>query len=157
MDDTRTAAREPVDADTGLTEGHAARPALEPVTLAVISAGGVLGALARFQAGVWWPTGPGRFPWTTFGINVVGCALIGVLLVLASDVFTTRRLLRPFLGTGVLGGFTTFSAYVVDSQRLTGNGHADIALAYLAGTVAAAMAAVTAATRLTRLAVGVRS
>ncbi len=75
--------------------------------VAVIAGGGVLGSLARYAAGLWWPTGTGRFPWTTLGVNAVGCALISVLLVLVTDVFSVHRLVRPLLGTGVLGGFTT--------------------------------------------------
>jgi len=123
--------------------------------VAVIAAGGVVGAALRYQAGLWWPTRTGTFPWTTFGINVVGCALIGVLLVLVTDVFTRQRLPRPLLGTGVLGGFTTFSTYAVDIQRLVATGHATLGLADLAGTVVAALAAVTVATRLTRCALRV--
>src|SRR5206468_23399 len=51
-------------------------------------------------------------------VNVLGCGLIGVLMVLVGELWTGRRLLRPFLGTGVLGGFTTFSTYAVDLQHL---------------------------------------
>jgi CrcB protein len=66
-------------------------------------------------------------------------------MVLVTDVWTGRRLLRPFLGTGLLGGFTTFSTYAVDIQRLATGGRTLIALAYLLATVVAALAAVWAA------------
>ncbi len=152
MDEQQIAAAEPIDPDVPAVSKAGPHPgvARERVVVAVVSAGGVLGSVARYEAGLWWSTPAGRFPWTTWGINVLGCALIGVLLVLVSDVFTAHRLLRPFLGTGVLGGFTTFSTYAVDIQRLVATGHAALALAYLVATVAAAMAAVTAATQVTR-------
>jgi CrcB protein len=125
-----------VPADRGELTAHPA------TTLGVIAAGGVLGALARagVQAAV--PHPPTGFPWATFGVNVTGCLLIGVLMA----VLTARPagpLARPFLGVGVLGGFTTFSAYAVDAQRLVTAGAAGTALAYLALTVLGALVAVT--------------
>ncbi len=109
--------------------------------LSVISAGGVLGATARYGLGLAFPASPGRFPWATFVINVTGCLLIGVLMVLVTEVWAGRRLVRPFLGVGVLGGFTTFSTYVVDIQHLVAAGAARVALVYLGGTVLAALVA----------------
>jgi CrcB protein len=71
-------------------------------------------------------------------------------MVLVSEVWPTRRLLLPFLGTGVLGGYTTFSTYIVDIQQLLAVGAARTALAYLAATLFAALAAVYAGIILTR-------
>jgi CrcB protein len=122
--------------------------------LGVISLGGALGALARYGIGYAFPAGSTAFPWATFAINVAGCLLIGVLMVLVTEMWTGHPLVRPFLGTGVLGGFTTFSTYVVDIQRLVDAGAAGVALGYLAGTVLAALAAVYAGVRLTRIAAG---
>jgi CrcB protein len=107
--------------------------------LAAVSAGGVLGALARYGVAVAWPHPPGGFAWSTFAVNVAGSALLGVLMVAVTEVWPHRRLLRPFLGVGVLGGFTTFSTYVVD---ITQAGRPALALAYLAGTLVAALVAV---------------
>jgi CrcB protein len=121
------------------------------VTLSVISAGGTLGALARYGLGVAFPTASSAFPWTTFGINTTGCLMIGVLMVLVADVWAGRRLIRPFLGVGVLGGFTTFSTYAVDIQRLVAMRAAGTALAYLAGTLVAALAATYCGITLARL------
>jgi CrcB protein len=121
--------------------------------LVAISLGGGIGALARYGIGYAFPAAPRGFPWATFGINVAGCLLIGVLMVLVTDVWGGRRLVRPFLGVGVLGGFTTFSGYVVDIQRLVNGAAAAVALLYLAATVAAALAAVYVAITATRLAV----
>ncbi|MGW3010262.1 fluoride efflux transporter FluC [Streptomyces sp. NPDC001219] len=110
--------------------------------IGVVAVGGAVGATARYGAALLWPTGNGAFPWTTLGVNVVGCALMGVLMVLITEVGTAHRLVRPFLGTGILGGFTTFSTYAVDIQRLIDAGHPAEALACLAGTLCAALAAV---------------
>lgn len=126
---------------------------VEWLVLAVISVGGVAGALARYGLTEAFPDATVGFAWTTFGINVSGCLLIGVLMVLLSDVWPTWRLLRPLVGTGVLGGYTTFSTYILDAQQLLAAGAARTALTYLAGTVLAALAAVYAGITLTRCAV----
>jgi len=118
--------------------------------LAAVTIGGIAGSLLRYEAGVHWRTAPGAFPWTTFWINVIGCAGIGVLLVLVSDVWPQRRLVRPLLATGFLGGFTTFSAYGVDSQRLFRTGHAGTAWANLFVTLVSALVAVTVSALVTR-------
>lgn len=122
--------------------------------LAAIAAGGVIGALARYGLSVAWPRQPDEFPWATFTTNVSGCLLIGVLMVLITEARTAHRLVRPFLGVGVLGGYTTFSTYAVDIQQAIAAGSPRIALLYLAGTLAAALAAVHAGVTLTRLATG---
>ena len=121
-------------------------------TLGAIAAGGILGALARYGLTEAMPYRPGEFPWPVFLINVSGCLVIGALMVLVNGVWNGHRLVRPFLGVGVLGGYTTFSTYVVDIQRLVNHGSAGIALAYLAGTLVAALLAVYAGASLTRLA-----
>jgi CrcB protein len=109
--------------------------------LAAISAGGACGALARYGLATAWPHPPAGFPWATFVTNVSGCLLIGVLMVLVPEVLP-GRLVRPFLGVGVLGGYTTFSTYIVDVHQAASVGAAGVALAYLTGTVAAAILAV---------------
>ncbi|HET7475658.1 MAG TPA: CrcB family protein [Dermatophilaceae bacterium] len=134
-------ARAGADVDLRLARGRPVRRD-EAAVLAVVAAGGAAGALARYGIGQAWPTDAARFPATTLGINLVGCALIGILMVLVSDVWTGHRLLRPFLGTGLLGGFTTFSTYAVDVQRLTTTGHAAAGLAYLLATPLGALVAV---------------
>ncbi|MEU7365111.1 fluoride efflux transporter CrcB [Streptomyces hygroscopicus] len=118
--------------------------------IAVVAVGGALGAAARYGASLAWPTPAGAFPWTTLLVNAVGCAVIGVFMVIISDVWAAPRLVRPFFGTGVLGGFTTFSTYAVDIQHLVRSGHARTGLAYLAATLLAALAAVWSAAAATR-------
>jgi CrcB protein len=127
------------------------RVAGQAPVLTAIALGGAVGACARYGAGLLWPTAPDAFPWTTLAVNVLGCAVIGVFMVVITEVLSPHRLLRPFFGTGVLGGFTTFSTYAVDIQRLTtDNGRAALALAYLVATAAAALLSVWAAAALTR-------
>src|SRR4051794_22770193 len=86
------------------------RPSPWPV-LGAISAGGACGALARYAVAEAWPHAAGGFPVSTLLVNVSGCLLIGVLMVVVTEVAPERRLLRPFAGVGVLGGYTTFSTY----------------------------------------------
>ena len=81
-------------------------------------------------------------------MNVTGCGLIGVLMV-CIDQFGAHRLVRPFLGVGVLGGFTTFSTYIVKVQEAVAAGAARLAFAYLGGSLGATMAAVLAGSALT--------
>jgi CrcB protein len=121
------------------------------LTLGVIAVGGVIGVLAR--QGLWavFPHRAGAFDWTTLGINAGGCALIGVLMTAVTEVRHAHRLTGPFLGIGVLGGFTTFSTYIVEIQGSATAGAPQTALAYLVLTLAAALLAVRAGVALTRL------
>jgi CrcB protein len=104
----------------------------------------VAGALARYGLGLAFPTAAGAFPWTTLAINVSGCLLIGILI----SIVGTHPVWRPLLGTGVLGGYTTFSAYVVDAERLLDHGRTGTALLYLGGTLVAALLATYAGHRI---------
>ncbi|MFC7584663.1 fluoride efflux transporter FluC [Nonomuraea antimicrobica] len=84
-----------------------------------------------------------------------GCLLIGVLMTLIDQVWTGRRLLRPFWGVGVLGGYTTFSTYVLDIHTALRAGAPGVALAYLAATLVAALPAVWAGGALTSQALAI--
>lgn len=153
-----SAADEPVDPDIDLhdpVQRRQSRESQAPV-IAMVALGGAIGACARYGAALLWPTAAGTFPWTTLIVNAVGCAVIGVFMVLITDVWSAHRLVRPFFGTGVLGGFTTFSTYATDIRALIDGGHARTALAYLALTLLAALAAVWAAASVTRRAVAGR-
>jgi CrcB protein len=116
-----------------------------PRVLGVVALGGIIGSLARYGLAEALssgdrPHGPGGFPWATFATNVLGCFAIGVLLARLTP--RSHRLLRPFLGTGILGGFTTFSTFAVDTEKLL-HDHVVVALIYFFGTVAAALLAAT--------------
>ncbi len=113
--------------------------------LAAISAGGVLGAVSRYGIGVAWPHDPRAFAWSTWAINVTGCLLIGVLMVLVAQRWPRQRFVRPFWGVGVLGGYTTFSTASVDLLRAAPG----TALLYLGGTLIGALLAVWTGTAVT--------
>lgn len=129
--------------------GRSGRRDQVPV-VAAVAVGGAIGATARYAAALLWPAQTGGFPWATFWVNVSGCAVMGVFMVIVTDAWAAHRLVRPFFGTGVLGGFTTFSTYAVDIQQLADSGHPRTALTYLAATVAGALVAVWLAADATR-------
>ena len=108
-------------------------------SIAVVSAGGVLGALARLAV----TTASSGSPWSTWLVNVTGCFLIGVLYTLVD-----RRMPRLFLGTGVLGGYTTFSTATVQVETA--------GLLYLAATLAGALLAAWAGSALATAVAGRR-
>lgn len=139
----------PTDSDVDLPDPPR-RGELSATLLAVIAAGGVLGALARYGLSELLPHAPGTWPLATWLTNVSGCLLIGVLMVLVTDVWPNQRHLRPFVGVGVLGGYTTFSTAVVDVQQLVGAGAPGLGLLYLGGTVLTAVLAVAAGWYATR-------
>ncbi|CAM5243869.1 Putative fluoride ion transporter CrcB [Streptomyces alboniger] len=122
--------------------------------LAAVSVGGAVGASARYTASLLWPAADNAFPWWTLLVNAVGCAVIGAFMVLITDVWSPHPLLRPFFGTGVLGGFTTFSTYAMDVERLVSGGHARTGLAYLALTLVAALLSVSGSAWTARRLVG---
>lgn len=122
--------------------------------LLVISAGGALGSLARWGVGELLPWSGDGFPWATFVENVSGGFALGVLMVLLLDLWPARRYLRPFLGVGVLGGYTTFSTYMLESRDLLAGDQAGTAFAYLAGSLVAGLVAVWLGITLARAAAG---
>lgn len=87
-------------------------------TYAVIFIGGAAGGSLRFVLGEAFPDTARAVPWTTFTINIAGAYVLAVLLVLATEALLPHPLLRPALGTGVLGAFTTFSTFVVAADRM---------------------------------------
>jgi CrcB protein len=110
--------------------------------LLTIAAGGVIGALARHGLELLIPHEPGGFPWSTVVVNVSGCLLIGVLMSLLLRRPHRPRLLRPLLGVGVLGGYTTYSTFAADAQALVLAGRPGLALGYLSLTLFAGLTAV---------------
>ncbi|MBF6332921.1 fluoride efflux transporter CrcB [Nocardia transvalensis] len=120
--------------------------------MGAIAVGGSIGALARYGLSQLWPVPSGSFPWATFTVNVTGCFLIGVLMVLTTEAWIAHRLLRPFLAVGVLGGFTTFSTYAGEMRSLLQPGTVGLAFGYLAGTLICALLATLLAVRVTRAA-----
>src|SRR4029079_17722304 len=124
-------------------------PSIHTAVVLAVAAGGCLGAEARWALAEALPHDAGQLPWSTLLANVVGCFLIGVLMVLVTERWPHRRLARPFLGTGILGGFTTFSTYVVDTRALAAAHRPGLAAVYLVGTLVVGLFAVVAGLRLT--------
>lgn len=112
--------------------------------IVAVAIGGFLGALARYELGEAFPTATGHWPWTTFGINVAGAFLLGMLLEallrLGPDDGWRQRV-RLGAGTGMLGAFTTYSSLAVDTTLLLREREGISALTYAGGTVLAGMAA----------------
>jgi fluoride exporter len=115
--------------------------------VAATSAGGAVGAVARWSLTDLFPVTAGQFPWVIFGINVVGSGLLAALPLLA--VARSRPWLGLLLGTGVLGGFTTMSASSAETFALLDHGATSLGLAYCVGTLCASLSAVLLVDRLT--------
>ena len=111
-------------------------------SLALVAAGGCAGTLVRAALEHAWPAAPGHLPTTTLAINVVGALVLGLLL---GSLGKQRPRLRLALGTGVLGGLTTHSTFILESHRLLASGGAAgrpaLGAAYLLGSMAAGLAA----------------
>lgn len=117
------------------------------LTLSYVAAGGAIGASLRFLTnGVATRLAPG-FPWGTLVVNIVGCAVMGALATLLAS---RGARLAPFLLTGVLGGFTTFSAFSLDALTLWERGEPVPALLYVLGSVILSLLAVLAGAALAR-------
>ena len=117
---------------------------MTPGSLLLVGIGGFAGSVARYALGGWLlhHTAQERFPWSTFAVNVVGCLVIGVLAGLAERHSMFGPGLRLFLFTGLLGGFTTFSAFGLETLFLLRRGEPWVAAAYVAGSVLLGLAAV---------------
>ena len=102
---------------------------MTPQRLLLVLAGGSLGTAARLAVGLWMPDA-GGFPYATLLVNVLGALLIGVV---AARLASTAAL-RVFLGTGVLGGFTTYSAFMTGTVALWADAPL-LAFAYAAGSL----------------------
>lgn len=145
----------PIDPDvTGEEVRRLPHPAILVVVerrdiLLAIALGGACGALARWGLAEALPHSRDQLPWATVLANVTGCFAIGVLLVVLAERRPESRLLRPLLGTGVLGGYTTFSTYALDTRDLLAADRPVLAAAYLFGTLVVGLLAVVAAIRLT--------
>jgi CrcB protein len=121
------------------------------VSFLAVAVGGAVGAVLRYLLGDVVPDGAG-FPWTTFTINVTGSVVLGALPL--SAPVRHRPLLAAALGPGLLGGFTTLSAYSEQTRALLADGHTATGLVYLLGTLAACLVAVALVSRLYPAAAG---
>ena len=116
--------------------------------------GGALGALARWAVTVALPSSPTGWPWATLLVNLTGCLLLGVLLAVLAARAPEAHWPRPFLAVGVLGGYTTYSAFAVEVIQLAESGAFLVAGAYVVVSVVGCVAAVAAGTLAARAALG---
>ncbi len=130
----------PLDPDLDAAESATGAPRpihLRPGALVLVFVGGTIGTAAREALSLALPPLDG-VPYAIFGINITGALLLGVLLeslVRRGPDTGRRQRLRLLLGTGVMGGFTTYSALAADTAHLVGTGAIGSALAYGVGTV----------------------
>ena len=120
--------------------------------LAAVAAGGVVGSEARYGIDVAMPHTDRQFPWSTLTVNLTGCLAIGMLMVLLLELTSPHRLARPFLGIGLLGGYTTFSTFSVEAERLVRAHRPGVALLYVTASAIGCMLSVWIGTVLTQLA-----
>ena len=122
--------------------------------IVAVAAGGAVGAVTRYMLGIqighWLGTG---FPWHTLAVNVIGCTIMGVLTELIALTWSPSPELRVCLTVGVLGGFTTFSAFSLDAMLLVERNAWGPAIAYIAGSVLLSLAGFVVGMRLLRLVV----
>ncbi len=121
-----------------------------PGPMAAIGAGGALGTLARYGMERAVVAGAAGIPWATFGVNVVGSFVLGLVVTLVVERWPGDRFIRPLVAVGFCGGFTTFSTFAVEVDQRVRHGHAGIAAAYLVLSLAAGVAAALAGTTLAR-------
>jgi CrcB protein len=112
--------------------------------------GGALGSLARWGLGLALPHPAGAWPTATLVVNLSGCLLLGLLAAALFARHPRSTWLRPLLGTGVLGGWTTFSTFAVDAVQLADAGRGAAAVGYVLASVVGGVLAAAAGVRLGR-------
>lgn len=118
--------------------------------LAAIFAGGFIGAIARAEIAVAWPTRPGEWPWATFVVNIVGAFLLGYFATRLQERLPLSSYRRPFLGTGICGALTTFSTMQLELLQMLDENRIGLALAYAFVSVGLGFLGVAVATNLVR-------
>jgi CrcB protein len=104
--------------------------------------GGALGALARWGVATALPHSTGAWPWATLLVNLTGCLLFGALIAALTARTPEPAWVRPFLAVGVLGGYTTYSAFAVEVVGLVEAGAPLLAAGYVVGSVLGGVLAV---------------
>lgn len=118
--------------------------------LAAVFVGGAVGTVARAGLGSLAVADPGRWPWPTFTVNIVGAFLLGYFTTRLLERLPLSSYRRPLLGTGLCGGLTTFSTMQVETLKMLEHHHYALAAGYTAASIAAGLLAVYFATTLVR-------
>ncbi len=119
-------------------------------TLIFVALGGAAGSAGRYAIGSWMKDLPG-IQWGTFVVNIVGAFLLGIVASVAANQPDWDVAVRTGLTVGVLGGFTTFSTWTVESVELFSRGDIALGLGNLLGSLAAGVIAAAAGLALGRL------
>jgi CrcB protein len=119
--------------------------------LAAIGVGGAIGSVARHELALALPRATAGFPWVTFVVNVTGSLVLAVVATLVAERWPPTRYVRPLVGVGVCGGYTTWSTFMVDTALLGRDGYPAVAVGYLAATLTLGLAATYAGLWLGRL------
>ncbi len=118
--------------------------------LAAVFAGGFLGTVARAELAEALPYTTGQWPWATFAVNILGALMLGYVATRLQERLPVSAYRRPFLGTGVCGGLTTFSTMQVELLRMLDAGDVVLAVAYAGISIVAGFVGVALATNLVR-------
>jgi len=124
---------------TERTTGERVANRLQRDVVAVIAAGGALGAPARYEVSRLIHVAPDSFPWATFVTNLSGAFVLGLFLRLVFEREAPMRYLRAFFAIGFLGAFTTYSTMAVETATLVKDGDAVLGVAYLIVSIAAGL------------------
>ena len=109
--------------------------------LGAVFVGGCVGGAGRYAVTRAWPTPAHGFPWATFVINASGAFVLAALLVVVNDVLPPTTYVRPLLGTGFCGAWTTFSSIAASTDQLVAHGHPGTGVLYLISSLAAGLSA----------------
>jgi CrcB protein len=118
--------------------------------LAAVFVGGALGTVLRGVLATLLPTDPGRWPWATFTVNIVGVVLLAYFTTRLQERLPLSAYRRPLLGTGLCGGLTTFSTMQVEILGMLRHQAYALAAAYAAVSIAAGLVAVVLITGVVR-------
>jgi fluoride exporter len=118
--------------------------------LAAVFVGGALGTLARATLATLAAPDPGRWPWPTFIVNIVGAFLLGYFTTRLLERLPVSSYRRPLLGTGVCGGLTTFSTMQVETARMLEHQHYGLAIGYTVASIVTGLITLYLATALVR-------
>jgi fluoride exporter len=140
-----------VSTDREVEPPERTHPRSRPPVLGAIALGGALGAPARYGVAQLVHVAKDGFPWATFWTNVSGSFALGLVLSLLLERFPPSRYARPFIATGFLGAYTTYSTFAVETDTLVKDGRAETGIAYALASIGVGLVAVWAGIVVARL------
>ena len=114
---------------------------VRPRDVALVFVGGGVGACLRYLFEKWWaPETPPGFPWVTLCINLTGAFFLAFVSVMVTTAWRDRSYVSPLVGTGLLGGFTTWSTFIVENNQLLGEREFAVSLGYIVASLLGGLA-----------------